>query len=961
MTLGRRVMKVETFTDERGGPVYYVVYLQPSGFVVVSGDDLVEPIIGFADDGTYEASFENPLGALVTNDLNGRMAGVRNTFSLQLDGEIPRFSGDRLAPARAGAGGGPQSKWRYFIGLGEASEGGFGLMGLTFVSDIRVIPLVQSEWGQQDACGSYCYNYYSPRHRPCGCVATVMAQVMRYHEYPAMGIGVHEFTIQLDGSEQTAHTRGGDGSGGPYNWSDMVLRPQSSCSTLTESQRQAIGAICYDAGVSVKMVYSSAGSGALMSDARDALVSVFQYSNAVWGHRSSRNIGPGLNRMVNPNLDAKAPVILALSDGSDPNGGHAIICDGYGYRSSTLYHHLNMGWNGINDAWYNLPDVNSPQEKYTSVSGCLYNILTSGTGEIISGRVLDPNGIPIVNARVYAESSGQAAHMVLTDDKGIYALARLESDTTYTIRPQADGYEFSSQLAQTRSSRNDSATSGNRWGVDFYAEAVLNPPSSRFIFVDANAPGDPSPDDPAIFDPCEDGSAEHPFDAIQKAIDMAVAGDTVVVLRGTYTGQGNRDLDFKGKAITVRSEDPNDPNLVIIDCNGTADTPHRGFEFHNYETPLSVLDGLTITGGYNERGGGIYCGDYARPTVTNCAFSRNSASLGGGVYNESSSPTLTNCTFSANSADGGGGMYNNGDEPGCDPVLNHCTFYGNAAVYNGGGLYNWGQTSPTLTNCVFIQNSVSSGGGGAIRNNESGSPALTNCMFISNSAETFGGGIRNSNGGSTILTNCTFTANSAQNGSALACTADDGGSQSPCSLQVVNCILWDGGDQIRNDDSSIVAISYSNVQGGLDRYPWLGEGNIDADPHFADPNRGDYHLKSQAGRWDPNSQSWLQDDLTSPCIDAGNPGSDWTAELWPHGARINMGAYGGTPQASMSLSSAGNAADLNVDGSVDCADALLLMNEWLRRERFLSEDLDRNGIVNFSDFSIFAGGWFSQE
>jgi hypothetical protein len=70
-------------------------------------------------------------------------------------------------------------------------------------------------------------------------------------------------------------------------------------------------------------------------------------------------------------------------------------------------------------------------------------------------------------------------------------------------------------------------------------------------------------------------------------------------------------------------------------------------------------------------------------------------------------------------------------------------------------------------------------------------------------------------------------------------------------------------------------------------------------PQNAD--NGDYHLKSQAGRWDPKSQTWVLDELTSPCIDAGDPASDWTAELWPHGERINMGAFGGTPQASMSF------------------------------------------------------------
>lgn len=88
---------------------------------------------------------------------------------------------------------------------------------------------------------------------------------------------------------------------------------------------------------------------------------------------------------------------------------------------------------------------------------------------------------------------------------------------------------------------------------------------------------------------------------------------------------------------------------------------------------------------------------------------------------------------------------------------------------------------------------------------------------------------------------------------------------------------------------------------------WPGEGNISADPSFADPVKGDYHLKSQAGRWDPVCQTWVQDDVTSPCIDAGDPESPVGDEPEPNGGRINMGAYGGTAEASKSpAQSSGN-------------------------------------------------------
>jgi len=105
--ISRDVTGVETFTDDYGEPIYYIVYLEPSGFVIVSADDLVEPIIGFADDGIYDNSLSNPLGALVTNDLNGRIAAVRHIFS-------PLSITPQIAVTKT------QKRWNYLIRLRKA-------------------------------------------------------------------------------------------------------------------------------------------------------------------------------------------------------------------------------------------------------------------------------------------------------------------------------------------------------------------------------------------------------------------------------------------------------------------------------------------------------------------------------------------------------------------------------------------------------------------------------------------------------------------------------------------------------------------------------------------------------------------------------------------------------------------------------------------------------------------------
>ena len=314
-------------------------------------------------------------------------------------------------------------------------------------------------------CPLPCYNYYTPNNYLCGCPATALAQLMRYHEYPITGIGVHEFTVRVSGSGRMASTRGGDGSGGPYNWDLMPYAPD--CNT-PEVQRQAIGALCYDAGISMNQNYGKSGSGwAGCSNTRmaNALQSTFMYANAVHGYSGeSSPIGEGLMGMVNPNLDAKKPVILGTVK-------HAFVCDGYGYNDATLYHHLNMGWLGLDDIWYDLrTSIVSPVDGFVTgtVCSCVYNLqaLRDGNGEIISGRVLDHNAEPIANAVVYVTLNGEFIADVETDDKGIYAFDCLESSTTYTVNAVLRGYGFSSQKVTTDVSMDNSVISGNLWGVD---------------------------------------------------------------------------------------------------------------------------------------------------------------------------------------------------------------------------------------------------------------------------------------------------------------------------------------------------------------------------------------------------------------------------------------------------------------------------------------------------------------
>jgi hypothetical protein len=354
---------------------------------------------------------------------------------------------------------------------------------------------------------------------------------------------------------------------------------------------------------------------------------------------------------------------------------------------------------------------------------------------------------------------------------------------------------------------------------------ALSPPPAEVVLVDNEGLHDPGPGDPELSDPEEDGSTEHPFDAIQEALDRVAPGESVVILPGVYAGRGNHDLDVRGKPITVRSVDPSDSSIVaatVIDCQGVPAEMRRAFEFHRGESTSTAVCGLTVMNGYTSKGSAIYCSQTSNPTIAACVFTKN------------------------------------------------------VAAFEVAGLVT--------------------GSGGAVACDES-SPVVRNCVFGDNVAEIEGGAVCN-RGGRPTITNCTFVRNLAAVGGGMY-------SEGPISPDVANCIFWENvPEQIVGD----VLVSHSDVQGG-----WAGRGNFDAAPLFVDPDHGAFHLMSETGRWDSSREAWIADDVTSSCIDAGDPNADWAAEPWPHGRHINTGAYGGTPEASMSSPDVGAMVDLDGD------------------------------------------------
>jgi len=388
---------------------------------------------------------------------------------------------------------------------------------------------------------------------------------------------------------------------------------------------------------------------------------------------------------------------------------------------------------------------------------------------------------------------------------------------------------------------------------------------SHTYYVDANAGSDNN----------TGLSPDEAFATIQKAVDSAYDGETVIVQPGLYPG----DINFLGKNIILQSTDPNDSAIVeqtVLGSDSGAGELEAVITFRGDEDQCCRLRGFNINGYI--RG----CDPLVDPDVENHTHA-----------------TISNCTLCGNAGDYGTVII------WCDGLIFNCTLADN----NNHPLIG---IHPTISQCY-----------GTIKN----------CTLASNSA---GIGIGILDGGTTVIE---------------------------------NCILYN--DAVAIYTGGAAHISYSNVADVSSEDPChtdlvLGPGNTSADPCFvcagdySEGIVGDYRLKSQAGRWDAQSNIWLVDAVSSLCIDAGNPGSPLGDEPRnPRNRRINMGAYGGTAEASKTPASWSLLADLTNDGIVDGQDFAHQAkdHEALGEER--PGDLNRNGAVDMDDVAALIGAWLT--
>lgn len=497
--------------DVPNAAAVYAVKLVGGGTVFMSSDSDLEPIVGFTSVSDTDLSEKSPLVCLLRLD-----AVARRRLA-----ELAALPGQSTALSATSSVGAPQTcarKWEALLAAtpSDKTSGSFGTSAsssakpLSALNDVRIKPLLKTKWNQEEGGGGYCWNYYTPHHIACGCTATAAAQIMRYFSWPTAEMAPASYDCKLEGKTVKYTTKGGF-----YDWASM---PEVLSGGIPQAQREAIGRLAYDIGVTLRTAYSEANGGSADPDRLGTLYRLFKYANGyVFWDGSSYHTGKGglheaslRQRLIYANLDAKRPVQLAIYGypkahlyDSEHWAGHSVVGDGYGYNVvgdvRTAYVHINMGWGGLDDMWYNIPEIDAANSgahsgdngfDFLFMGGAAFNIFTEESGlDILSGRVTDDFGVGVKGAKVTASlTGGEAVQVVTTDANGIYAF-ELEGGQTYDVTVvSADGKQVDAldgiALRKTvgDSSRivSDSAKVGNSWGNDM----MLTPPDVRIVVGD---------------------------------------------------------------------------------------------------------------------------------------------------------------------------------------------------------------------------------------------------------------------------------------------------------------------------------------------------------------------------------------------------------------------------------------------------------------------------------------------
>lgn len=380
------------------------------GTVFVAGDTSDEPIIAFTGGGEdlSELDENSPLAALLARRRKSADNKLRKWNRLLSNG----------APT--------------LTLLSAAATSGLETSG---IGDMRVEPLVKSKWGQANADSRNCFNYYTPSNCACGCVATAMGQIMKFHRYPDYSVTPMIKECFFNGVATNCMMKGG-----VYDWDSMV---DEIVYVLSDKQAEAMGRIVYDAAVSVRMIWNYPGNVSGSSGSAygcysaNAFNEVFGYASAAYldAYEIETPVSPNdIGDAILSNLDAGYPVNIGICGVQNiTDVGHSVVLDGYGFKNDTLYVHLNMGWWGQSDLWYSIPVFSTGDIAWNELSDVIYNIIPgSDVKSVLSGRITyGGSGMGGIAVRLYRGDELVAS--TNANEYGVYGFTIDEAATDYVV------------------------------------------------------------------------------------------------------------------------------------------------------------------------------------------------------------------------------------------------------------------------------------------------------------------------------------------------------------------------------------------------------------------------------------------------------------------------------------------------------------------------------------------------
>ena len=330
--------------NDRGENLLYIFNLQPEGFVAVSADSDLPPVIAYSFNQILlnEERDENLLHVMLRNDLNLRKSYFQDNPTEALENQVAWE--DMLNNEQR-----DDLRFQQWPAAGTTITDGW----------------VETQWNQSGVYNQMCPLDNSGGRSVVGCVATAMAMIMDYHQYIGNPIftNADDYTswggMYIDNDHETR-----DFPSFPElnNYLQDVATHYAAGISLTGDDKASLNFAC---GVTVEMSYSSTGSGAWTSEVASALVNKFDYDSAEY----LENYGYSFYELMIDNLQSMKPTELTIYQ-PGYEGGHAIICDGY---NTNDYYHLNFGWgNSNNTCWYTLPT--GMPSGYTIITGAVVNI-----------------------------------------------------------------------------------------------------------------------------------------------------------------------------------------------------------------------------------------------------------------------------------------------------------------------------------------------------------------------------------------------------------------------------------------------------------------------------------------------------------------------------------------------------------------------------------------------------------